>query len=553
MQRDTTKKFYVLHSWLGAITGILLFILAYSGAYSVFGERELKVWANADIRGGVSHDYEAIETLVWQHAAQVGESYLEHVRVMLPGESAFTHLQIGFEQEIELENGQHDHRVIVFQHHPQTLALENRFEGGLLDWFNSRPQDMADFMMAFHADLHLGNPIGLVLTGLLGLTLFASVVTGVIIHRKIFKEFFSFRPLRSLRLLFTDTHKVLGVWGLLFHGVIGFTGAFLGLVVVLLVPAAAFVSFSGDQEKLVATFLPEIEPVLTGQPAEPRFADILTDFRRANPELVVVDVNIHGWGDEGAVMALTTRGGDTLAANETHEFNAITGELNKQYSTFGKLDSTTGVILDAMYPLHFGNFGGLFVKVIWSILGIGTALLAVTGMMIWIERRAYGAEGSLSQAAYHRISRFTVGSCMGLVVASLCLFYGQLLLSVAPLQFTYWLGVVFFSSWAVVCIYAMVRPNSYRSTKELFVLCGALALGIPFLNAAITGDAIPLALLGGKTISAGVDSVLLLCGLGCLWVAKKLSAVRPVNNSRAAQANKTSVQDGADGQMEDAT
>ena len=51
MQRDTTKKFYIVHSWLGVITGILLFILAYSGAYSVFGERELKVWSNFDIRG----------------------------------------------------------------------------------------------------------------------------------------------------------------------------------------------------------------------------------------------------------------------------------------------------------------------------------------------------------------------------------------------------------------------------------------------------------------------------------------------------------------------
>lgn len=537
MQRDTTKKFYVVHSWLGVITGILLFILAYSGAYSVFGARELKVWANTDIRGGVSQDYTAIEALVQQHAAQVGSDYLEHVRVMLPGESSFTHLQIGFEKEVELENGQHDHHVIVYQHHPQTLALEDTFEGGLLDWFNSRPKDMADFMTAFHADLHLVNPVGLVITGLLGLALFASIITGVIIHRKIFKEFFSFRPLRSLRLLFTDTHKVLGVWGLLFHGVIAFTGAFLGLVLVLLVPAAAFVSFSGNQDKLIETFLPEIEPTITGEAAEPQFAHILAEFRAANPDLIVVDVNIHGWGDKGAIVAFTALGGDTLAANETYEFNAVTGELNKQYSTFGKLDSTTGVVLDAMYPLHFGNFGGLFVKIIWSILGIGTALLCVTGMMIWIERRAYGSEGSLSQTAHHRISRLTIGSCMGLVIASVLLFYGQLLLSVKVAEFSYWLGVIFFSSWIATLIYAMLRNNSYKTIKELFAFCGALAIGVPLLNWAVTGDAFPLAFFNGKTVSAGVDATLLICGLFCLWSAKKLPANRPANNSLATQAS----------------
>ena len=552
MQRDTTKKFYVVHSWLGVVTGILLFVLAYSGAFSVFGARELKVWANTDIRAGVSHDYAAIEALVRGHAAEVDGDYLGHVRVMLPGESSFTHLQIAFEKEIELENGQHDHRVLVFQHHPQTLVLEDRFEGGLLEWFNRQPKDMADFMTTFHTDLHLGNPVGLILTGLLGLTLFASIVTGVIIHRKIFKEFFSFRPLRSLRLLFTDTHKVLGVWGLLFHGVIGFTGAFLGLVLVLLVPAAAFVSFSGDQDKLIETFLPEIEPAIVGEPAEPQFARILTDFRTANPDLLVVDANIHGWGDKGAVMALTVLGGDTLAANETYEFNAVTGELNKQYSTFGKLDSATGVILDAMYPLHFGNFGGLFVKIIWSILGIGTALLCVTGMMIWIERRAYGTEGSLSQAAYHRISRFTAGSCMGLVVASLCLFHAQLLLSVAPAQFGFWLGVVFFGSWVAICVYAMLRHNTYRTIKELFVVSGVLAIGVSIVNAVVTGDAIPLALANAKTISAGVDSVLLACGLFCLWTAKKLPAERPATNSLAATAKDT-LQDRMDSQTEAAS
>lgn len=273
---------------------------------------------------------------------------------MLPGESGFTHLHIGFEREIELENGQHDHHVVVFQHHPQTLVQESRFEGGLNEWFATFPQDMANFMTTFHADLHLGNPIGLVLTGLLGLTLFASIVTGVIIHRKIFKEFFSFRPLRSLRLLFTDTHKVLGVWCLLFHGVIGFTGAFLGLV-----------------------------------------------------------------------------------------------------------------------------------------------------------------------------------------VGSLCLFYAQLLLPVTPAEFGYWLGVVFFGSWIAICIYAMLRQNTYRSTKELFVVCGALAIGIPFVNATVTGDAIPLALMNGKNISAGVDSVLLICGLFCLWTAKKLPSARPANNSLAAPEHDT--------------
>ena len=39
-----------------------------------------------------------------------------------------------------------------------------------------------------------------------------------------------------------------------------------------------------------------------------------------------------------------------------------------------------------MYPLHFGNFGGVAVKVLWAFLGLTTALLPLSGMMMWIER-----------------------------------------------------------------------------------------------------------------------------------------------------------------------
>ncbi|UTF60603.1 PepSY domain-containing protein [Gilvimarinus sp. DA14] len=529
MQRDTTKKFYIVHSWVGVVTGILLFIVAFTGALSVFGHPELKIWSHPEIRGDIEHDFTSIDYLLRQHVKQVDPSYLEHVRITLPGDSSATKLYFGFEKEIETPSGGHEHRVQVFSHHPQTLDLEDTFEGSSAEWFAQFPGDMARFMTTFHADLHLGNPIGLVLTGLLGLTLFASVVTGVLIHRKILKDLFSFRPFRSLRLLFTDTHKVLGVWGLLFHGVIGFTGAFLGLVLVLLVPAAAFVSFAGDQEKLVETFLPETQPALTGLPAEPQVGQVLTEFSRQHPQLIIRDSTVYGWGDSGAVIAISTAGGNTLSAFVTHELNAVTGEPLAQYSTFGRHQSVTGTLLDAMYPLHFGDFGGLLVKVIWGLLGVGTALVAVTGMMIWIERRAYGPEGSLSVAAYQRISRFTAGACMGLVVASLALFYGQLLLSVAPTHMNYWLGVIFFTSWLAVLLYALVRGNSYKSIKQLFGLCGLLALGIPVLNGIVTGDALPLALMNGKTVTACVDITLVAVGLLCLWTARKLPASRPVS------------------------
>jgi uncharacterized iron-regulated membrane protein len=42
---------------------------------------------------------------------------------------------------------------------------------------------------------------------------------------------------------------------------------------------------------------------------------------------------------------------------------------------------------DAFEPLHFGNFGGLPVKIAWAAAGFAPALLTISGMAIWWQRR----------------------------------------------------------------------------------------------------------------------------------------------------------------------
>jgi uncharacterized iron-regulated membrane protein len=53
MKSITIKKLYAIHSWVGVITGILLFVIAFTGAVAVFARPELKVWGNEMIRADV--------------------------------------------------------------------------------------------------------------------------------------------------------------------------------------------------------------------------------------------------------------------------------------------------------------------------------------------------------------------------------------------------------------------------------------------------------------------------------------------------------------------
>ena len=526
MQQQTTKRYYAIHSWVGALTAILIFVIAFTGAVSVFGRPELKVWANEVIHQPTDLDAAAIERLVTDRAAEVPEEYLDEIVVLFPAVRRTSSVVVYFEEDRELDNGKTEHHIIRFDHHPQTLELLSRREGTPLELFESDRKDMADFIIKFHADLHLGDPWGLLLTGLLGLTLFASIVTGVITHRKVLREAFTFRPFRSLRLLFTDSHKVLGVWGMLFHGVIAFTGAFLGLAVVILFPAAAYVAMGGDTEALAEKFLPMDAPAASGDPATLQIAAVL-DHARSSDAGPIVSAQLLMGTDRNAVVLVNTLAGEGIVG-ETLRYRVEGTELESSYTTFSRLGGAAGPILDAMFPLHFGNFAGIAVKYLWFVLGLSTAMLSVTGMMIWIERRTHGSAGSLTEKTYRRISRLTVGACAGVVIAVAALFHAQLLLDVPDESIGFWLGSVFFGAWAAGIAWGMLRSNEYRSTKELLAVAGALCVAVAPVNGLITGNHLFNAISGGHLITAGVDLTLLSIGIATLAVAIRLPASRPL-------------------------
>jgi uncharacterized iron-regulated membrane protein len=529
MQRDNIKRFYIIHSWVGVITAVLMFVVCITGAISVFGHPELKIWSSPAMHEPHAIEHEAVEQLIREYGEKVDPSYHQEISVGYPGYTRHEDLALYFQRDIDTPDGSHIHDMIRFNIDPQTLELVGQDSGEFADTFSREKTDMADFITTFHADLHLGDPVGLLVTGVLGLALLVSIVSGVFIHRKILKEMFTFRPFRSLHLLWTDAHKVMGVWGLLFHAVIGFTGAFLGLAVVLLLPAAAYVSYDGDTEKLLETFLSEPKPVITGEILPFQIAPSLNAMSELDAGKIV-SFSLHGGGDKGALMVVSALAEEDITGYQ-HNFIATTGELLSRTTTFSQLDGATGSVLDVVFPLHFGNFGGLFIKTVWAVMGLSTGFLALSGMMIWIERRAYGPVGNLSTNAYSHMARFSVSSCIGLVVAIVALFYAQLLLQVPAAVFGYWLGVIFFGSWIISTLVGYMQRNENIAAKLLLFIAGIGFVLLPFASGMITGSHWFNLAAKHHTVVAVIDIVLLVSGLLSLFLAYKIPIDRQLSKS----------------------
>lgn len=48
-------------------------------------------------------------------------------------------------------------------------------------------------------------------------------------------------------------------------------------------------------------------------------------------------------------------------------------------------------------PLHFGDYGGLPLKIIWALLDIAAIVVLVTGLYLWLGRRRVSIEKRLEE------------------------------------------------------------------------------------------------------------------------------------------------------------
>ncbi|MDR1661007.1 MAG: PepSY domain-containing protein, partial [Azoarcus sp.] len=103
-----------------------------------------------------------------------------------------------------------------------------------------------NFLYRFHFELYGMDRIwGRWIVGIATMFMFVALVSGVIVHRRIFKDFFTFRPSKGKR-SWLDAHNASSVLSLPFHLIITFSG--LVLFGSMLVPSALQSAYQGNTE-----------------------------------------------------------------------------------------------------------------------------------------------------------------------------------------------------------------------------------------------------------------------------------------------------------------
>lgn len=332
-----------------------MYIICLTGTLLVFVEYYERL-EQRDIPEFQDFDHNTISTALEQYQAKVPEAK-QPVYVIFPTkELPRMHLSDGENEWYLDQDGNH---------------LEGVSEG----WTH--------MLKHLHIYLHLPETIGLIIVSILGAMLIGLIVSGILAHPRIFKDAFKFRLGGSKRLEQIDLHNRLSVWALPFHLMIGITGAFFGLVG-LLVVVASLAFYGGDREALLADIYgPDIE---VEAPVQAFNVEAALQYMESDlPDVTPIYLVAHNLATEQQYMEIAATLPQRLIYSELYRFDAEGNYINHQGLSDGPVSRQ---IVYSVYRLHFGWFGSSFIRWLYVVMGLALTIVSVSGINIWLAKRS---------------------------------------------------------------------------------------------------------------------------------------------------------------------
>lgn len=243
-------------------------------------------------------------------------------------------------------------------------------------------------ILKLHTDMFLGLP-GELFLGFMGLLFVVAIVSGVVVYAPFMRRlrFGTVRASRRPRLRWLDLHNLLGIVTVAWATVVGLTG----VVNTLSTPLVDL--WRVDQ--LTAMVAPYAgKPVPT---ARASLHDAVETAKAAAPGMTPQFVAFPGVRfTSNHHYAVWLRGATpaTELLLTPALVDAETGALTAMRSMPWYMTA-----LRLSQPLHFGDYGGLPMKILWALLDVAAIVVLGSGLYLWLARGKPSVETRLREAA----------------------------------------------------------------------------------------------------------------------------------------------------------
>jgi uncharacterized iron-regulated membrane protein len=309
-----------------------------------------------------------------------------------------------------------------------------------------------EFFYRLHFELELPFPWGRLLASLAAAVMLIALITGIIAHRRIFRDFFTFRTGKGQR-SWLDGHNALGVLALPFHLMITFTG--LITLASLSMPWGISAAYGDDVVAMYREQIPGIaERAATGtkKPLAP-LVPMLRDAQRRFGGAPVGRVYVVNPGDSAAVVtAYRADSGQIGYAPAEVSFDGTTGGVLAAWTEARPAIQTYNVL----YGLHMGRFAPSLTRWLYFLGGAMLTLAIATGLVLWIVKRRERAPLSRANRILERLNAGVLGGvplgCVAYLLANRLLPLGIADRAASEVSIALW------TAGAALIIGAVLRP-----------------------------------------------------------------------------------------------
>lgn len=511
-----TQSMAWLHTWGGLVPGWVLFVIFFAGTLTCF-DKEISHWMRpathaASSAGQFSYDRS-----------------IQHLQAIAPDAHSWW-LRGGKEREplpvIGWVNEDQPYEYRLLEADGGKL-LGNNTEGG-------------EFFFKLHYRLGITSSLGIWLVGIAGMFMLVALVTGIIIHKRIFKDFFTFRPRGGRGRAWLDAHNASSVLALPFHLIITYTG--LTIFSLTYFPAGIQSAFDGDLQKFAREADSSFERGASGESAALHAVDPLVARAEAlwGGSHEALWVNVEHPGDRNAVIAVMSRQPkDEIAwMTETVYFDGVSGEV---------LHRSGPMIIGHhiehfLSGLHFAQYGGPSIRWLYFFMGLTGCLMIASGMVYWVEKRRQRHLAIGPQRGFRLVCGLNAAAIAGLPAAAAAYFLANRLLPGAATGHAGYEQMVFYGIWLLMLAHALVGAKSPRLWQVQLYGAAILWLAIPVVNLLTTSRSHLVATLpSGDWTLATVDLMALLAGTVLGYAAHRQgSGKRDRRNEDAASGETAS-------------
>lgn len=376
MSRSTIKAWFLVHKWSSLVSTLFLLMLCTTGLPLIFHD---------EIDALVGEDYDA--TLVGLPSADAGRPLDQMLDLALAERPGEVPLFMAFSQQSPLltvttgptPDAAGSEMTLLFLDRATGKVLGPAPSGGFMD-----------FILQLHTDMFLGLP-GMLFLGVMGGLVVIALISGVVLYAPFMRRlaFGTLRTTRSKRVKSLDQHNLLGIVTLGWMLVVGATGVINAFADPLVENWR-----SGELAEMTAQYADEapLDPAGYGS-LDAAMAAAQSALPGRSPQFIGFP---RGDWSTGHHYAVFFQGDRPLTQ---HLLTPALIDARTEQLTDARAMPAINQALMMSKPLHFGDYGGLPLKLIWAVLTLGTIWVLWTGIVLWARRSPARIERRIDEIA----------------------------------------------------------------------------------------------------------------------------------------------------------